>query len=156
MVQSYKLHIGGNLSIPSADATARPEYTPVKASDMAIHDPFEGLPFRWLAERLGEAVMPALRAARDEQRQVARETRIAAEVAEPMVPHVPHILPITRWASQSETLRSTFIADEPSKRKKARLSWYHPDDTMVPRDWFTGGLLADLKYYAPFGLGGSK
>lgn len=29
---------------------------------------------------------------------------------------------------------------------------YHPDDTMVPRDWWSGGLLADLKYYSPFGL----
>jgi hypothetical protein len=155
-MQSYKLHIGGSLSIPSADATARPEYTPVKASDAAMHDPFEGLPFRWLAERLGEAVMPALRAAREEQRQTMRETRAAAEAAEPVLPHVPHILPFTRWAAQSRAFRSTFIVDEPSKRKKARLSWYHPDDTMVPRDWFTGGLLADLKYYTPFGLGSGK
>lgn len=26
---------------------------------------------------------------------------------------------------------------------------------MVPRDWWSGGLLADLKYYSPFGWGGA-
>jgi hypothetical protein len=57
-------------------------------------------------------------------------------------------------AASSGSFRSTFIADPPKERKKARMSWYHPDDTMVPRDWFRNGLLADLKYYSPFGLGG--
>ena len=27
---------------------------------------------------------------------------------------------------------------------------------MVPRDWFRGGLLEDIKYYMPFGLGGGS
>ena len=53
-------------------------------------------------------------------------------------------------AAQSKDFRDTFIAGDAKTRKKARLSWYHPDDTMVPRDWFRGGLLEDLKYYAPF------
>ena len=61
-------------------------------------------------------------------------------------------LPACRAASSTK-FRSTFIADPPKERKKARLSWYHPDDTMVPRDWFQGGLMEDLKYYMPFGLG---
>lgn len=71
-------------------------------------------------------------------------------VPEPSVPAVPHLLPFTRWAANSQEFRETFIAEAPKDRKKARLSWYHPDDTMVPRDWFKGGLMADLAYYSPF------
>jgi len=55
-----------------------------------------------------------------------------------------------RRAANSLRFRQTFIAEPPKDRKKARLSWYHPDDTMVPRDWFRGGLMADLAYYSPF------
>ena len=53
-------------------------------------------------------------------------------------------------AANNASIRDTFVAEDPKIRKKARLSWYHPDDTMVPRDWFKGGLLEDLKYYSPF------
>ena len=64
-----------------------------------------------------------------------------------------HIFLFFEWtcrAANSEQFRETFIAEAPKDRKRARLSWYHPDDTMVPRDWFKGGLLADLAYYSPF------
>ena len=74
--------------------------------------------------------------------------------ARPPLPAAPALRP--RRAASSTCFRSTFIADPPKERKKARLSWYHPDDTMVPRDWFRGGLLADIKYYMPFGLGAAK
>lgn len=64
---------------------------------------------------------------------------------------VPSVFPLTRWAASSPAVRSTLVAaDDPKERPKARLSWYHPDDTMVPRDWFKGGLLKDLEYYRPF------
>ena len=53
-------------------------------------------------------------------------------------------------AAASREFQETLIAEDPKDRKKARLSWYHPDDTMVPRGWFKGGLLEDIKYYAPF------
>lgn len=86
-------------------------------------------------------------------------------------------------ACNSEVIKSTLVADKPKERPRARLSWYHPDDTsewqlpflqpsfsvynalsdlykletdqgdfvsVVPRDWFRGGLLADLMYYRPF------
>lgn len=33
-------------------------------------------------------------------------------------------------AAQNKTFQSTFVAEEPKERKKARLSWYHPDDTV--------------------------
>lgn len=155
--QSFKLHVGGNLSIPSADATARPLYTPQQAKEAAAaaaRDPFDGLPFRAFAERLGAAVAPAMQAARDEQRRAAIETRASAATAPVIVPEVPHLLPFTRWAAQSETIRSTFIAEDPSTRKKARLSWYNPNDGMVPSGWWKGGLLADFQYYNPFNLAG--
>lgn len=87
---------------------------------------------------------------REQQREAARQSREAAESAEVAMPEVPHFLPFTRWMASSNRIRATFVDDKAS-RKRARLSWYHPDDTMVPRDWFRGGLLADLKYYNPFG-----
>ena len=34
-------------------------------------------------------------------------------------------------ASQSETMKATFVVDKAS-RPKARLSWYHPEDTVPP------------------------
>jgi hypothetical protein len=33
-------------------------------------------------------------------------------------------------AANSDLLKSTFVAEDPKVRKKARLSWYHPDDTV--------------------------
>lgn len=33
-------------------------------------------------------------------------------------------------ASKNQAIRSTFIAEDPKSRPKARLSWYHPDDTV--------------------------
>lgn len=92
----------------------------------------------------------------DQVREDAREKRLresglmgASEPAMPAIPEMPHFLPFTRWASQSETLKATFVVDKDT-RPKARLSWYHPDDTMVPRGWWKLGLLEDLKYYKPF------
>ena len=117
-----------------------------------MYDPFEGLPFRAFAERMGDAIMPALEAARDDKRSTAVGNRHSSENAQILVPEVPHVLPFTRWAANSNTIRSTFIAEDPATRKKARLSWYHPEDTMVPRGWWKGGLLADFKYYNPFNL----
>ena len=37
---------------------------------------------------------------------------------------------LVRRAAKTETFKSTFIAEDPKTRKKARLSWYHPDDTV--------------------------
>ena len=108
----------------------KPKYTPQESTDK-MYDPFEGLPFRSFAEGLGDNILPAIQAAREEQRRGKVQGRVAAERAEVAVPSVPHLLPFTRWAANNETIRNTFVADDPSTRKKARLSWYHPDDTMV-------------------------
>lgn len=108
----------------------------------------------WLrAQALGERVMPAYELIKEEARAskaaAARRSGAAAAPPELKASSVPHFLPFTRWAAQSKVVQDTFVMDEKSK-KKARLSWYHPDDTMVPRDWFCGGLLKDLAYYKPF------
>jgi hypothetical protein len=145
------------LNIPTGDAHARPLYShPSRAEACAAaSDPFEGLPFRALADHFGERVMPVMQAAREDKRRAKLEGRQATAAAVPEAPAVPHFLPFTRWAAHSESFRATFVTDDdPKLRKKARLSWYHPDDSMVPRDWFQAGLLADIKYYMPFGLGG--
>jgi len=126
--QSYTLNIGAMLTLPSSDAHAKPEYSKLEESS-SMHDPFEGLPFRAFAERMGERILPTVEAARQHQRQSVVEGRIYAEKAQPVVPHVPHILPFTRWAAKSEAFRSTLVVDE-TNRKKPRLSWYHPDDTV--------------------------
>lgn len=158
-IKSFKMHIGANLSIPTRNARElpMPEQLP-SASQQGVVDPFEGLPFRAFAERMGERMLPALEAARAAEREAKLAGRGGADVAEleAFIPPVPHLLPFTRWAAGSTSFRSTFIAEAPKERKKARLSWYHPDDTMVPRDWFRGGLLEDMKYFNPFGLGGGK
>ena len=35
--------------------------------------------------------------------------------------------------AQSKAMQATFVMDEAKPRKKARLSWYHPDDTVRTR-----------------------
>lgn len=44
--------------------------------------------------------------------------------------HVQNKTHSTYRAAQSPAMRSTLIADDPSTRKRARLSWYHPEDTV--------------------------
>ncbi|CAD7701566.1 unnamed protein product [Ostreobium quekettii] len=111
-------------------------------------DPLEGMPLVWLAEYLADRLMPALQnvTAAEKARQ-RRERTKPVQVFEP--PTVPHFLPLTAWAAKAPEVRNTLVVDE-SNRQKARLSWYHPDDTMVPRNWFRGGLLQDIMYYRPF------
>eukprot|EP00884_Botryococcus_braunii_P018807 jgi/Botrbrau1/560/Bobra.0010s0029.1 len=151
--KAFKLHIGADVFLPTKSMKTSEPITP---AEKPVHrDPFEGLPLKAWAEALGERVMPAYELIKEEQRrakQTARATAksAAARIQDIEVPTIAHVLPFTRWAANSKVIRSTFIAEDAKSRPKARLSWYHPDDTMVPRGWFTGGLLADLKYYKPF------
>ena len=81
--------------------------------------------------------MPAYEAVKAEEARrkaeaVANGNPSAPLVASPL--SVPSVFPLTRWAASSPAVRSTLVAAEnPKERPKARLSWYHPDDTMVPR-----------------------
>lgn len=148
--QSFSLHIGGDLHLPTRK-TERPAVT--AATSTPVRDPFDGVPLRAWAERLGARVMPAYEAvkAEDARRKAAAKAGAADAAAAPLAaPIVPTFLPFTRWAASSPAIQSTLVAEDVATRPKARLSWYHPDDTMVPRGWFTGGLLADLAYYRPF------
>lgn len=43
----------------------------------------------------------------------------------------PHAsLAVLCRAAQNETVQKTLVAEDSKKRQKARLSWYHPDDTV--------------------------
>lgn len=97
--------------------------------------------------------MPAYEAvkAEDARRKAAARAGGDAAATPLPTPTVPSFLPFTRWAATSPAIQATLVVEEDVKvRPKARLSWYHPDDTMVPRGWWKGGLLADLAYYRPF------
>lgn len=127
-MQAMNIHLGATLSIPGVENLSRVGTTS-SASLAPKDDPFQGLPFHDLAEYLGEQVMPALEHAKKDQIRQQREAKMAIQNAQVAVPHVPHILPFTRWASTDENFRSTLVVDD-DKAQKARLSWYHPDDTV--------------------------
>ncbi|EIE23950.1 hypothetical protein COCSUDRAFT_41290 [Coccomyxa subellipsoidea C-169] len=149
--KTLHLHIGADLHIPVRDSKYTHPSREEQQQAAASSDPFDGLPLRAWAEKLGERVMPAYELIKEEQEAAKKAARaMGKQVTEMHVPNIPHVLPLTRWAAQSKAMQSTFVVDESKNRKKARLSWYHPDDTMVPRDWFRGGLLKDLAYYRPF------
>jgi hypothetical protein len=102
-VQAYKLHIGADIYMPTKSSKAAPVETP--AEKACMRDPFDGLPLKAWAERLGERVMPAYEVIKEEQRQaklaaVAAKSAIksaASAVQDMPVPSVPHFLPFTRW-----------------------------------------------------------
>lgn len=150
--KTFSLHIGADLKLPTPDSKQYSRFmrsTEQGSASEIVGDPFEGLPFKALADRMGEAFMPVAEANRQERRAASAAAHLASPAVASVLP-IPHFLPFTRWAQQTERFKSTFIADDPKSRKKARLSWYHPDDTMVPRGWWKMGLLEDLKYYRPF------
>lgn len=148
VVKSFPFHLGANINVPTSEARYQPEAEIMPVEAPKKDNPFAGLPLQAWAERLGERIMPAYELIKEEQKKAKLAAKPA--VQSPPTVSVPHLLPITRWAASSASIRDTLIAEDPKTRKKARMSWYHPDDTMVPRDWFKGGLLADLKYYSPF------
>jgi hypothetical protein len=151
--KTFSLHIGADLKLPTPNAERHSSYEAAPAAmpaAQAASDPFEGLPFRAMAERMGAAMSPVVQAVKEDARtkRLREAGLLGNQQAEVAVPSIPHFLPFTRWAAQSETMKSTFVVE--GERKRARLSWYHPDDTMVPRGWWKLGLLEDLKYYKPF------
>ena len=98
-----------------------------------------------VATRIGDAFGPALDAIAEHQSR--REPADASKTSEVFVPSIPHALPVTRWARDSEFIRSVLVIDE-QKRVKPRLSWYDPyDTTWIPNGWFAEGVMADMNYY---------
>lgn len=100
----------------------------------------EDAPFLGLANKIGEGFEFDPTAAK----QAANQSGLPEQIYEPSIPHV---LPVTRLFMENETIRDVLIFDE-TKRQKPRLSWYNPyDTTWAPTDWFSDGLMADMKYY---------
>lgn len=64
-----------------------------------FRDPFEGLPLRAWAEKLGERVMPAYELIKEEQAAAKLAAKALGKTvdAELSVPSIPHVLPFTRW-----------------------------------------------------------
>lgn len=149
------MHVGADLDIFTRDAAwyPQPEAVPERSAD-----PFAELPLRNLAERLGEHFQPVAKAIQEEHergRGAARK-QFAAQAAGPDDIRIPSLLPITKWydilcvcgflvwvfcpfftrsqcrTAENATIRNTLIADDPKTRKRARLSWYHPEDTVRP------------------------
>mmetsp|Transcript_9093 Transcript_9093/g.32701 ORF Transcript_9093/g.32701 Transcript_9093/m.32701 type:complete len:246 (-) Transcript_9093:1542-2279(-) len=123
-------------------------------------DPFEGIPFRGLAEFLGGSYMDAVDRAREEDERLARErgagedqTASVASETSSAVPPVPRFLPFTAAFAATDAFKDTFVVDDDKAKRRTRLSWYDPTDGMVPRGWLADGLLADLDWYRPFKQG---
>jgi hypothetical protein len=102
-------------------------------------------PFKKFASRMGEGLLdPLLDAIKDSE--LSNKYSKQAKTTEVYVPEIPHLLPVARWARDNAVLRDVLVHDE-TVEVKPRLSWYHPDDRMVPRGWFQEGLAADFAYY---------
>ncbi len=66
-----------------------------------IRDPFDGLPLKAWAEKLGERVMPAYELIKEEQAAAKRAAKAMGKKVEQelAVPSIPHLLPFTRWCA---------------------------------------------------------
>lgn len=95
------LHIGGDLHIPVRDNKyAPPSRDELQQQADRSSDPFEGLPLRTWAEKLGERVMPAYEVIKEEQAAAKRAAKaMGKQVQEVYVPKIPHVLPFTRWCA---------------------------------------------------------
>ena len=74
----------------------------------AIRDPFDGLPLKAWAEKLGERVMPAYELIKEEQAAAKRAAKALGQKVEQnlAVPRIPHLLPFTRWCVLRDPARS--------------------------------------------------
>lgn len=100
MLQSFKLHIGANLPLPTRAGSIDSLQSPQEAGTAAeaVTDYFEGLPLKQWAERLGEKVMPTVELVREEQKRAkAAAVELRSRAGELAVPHVPSFLPFTHW-----------------------------------------------------------
>ena len=97
--QTLHLHIGADLHVPVAsNRYEHPGCAAQQQEEAAGKDPFDGLPLRAWAERLGERIMPAYELIKEEQAAAKRATKAHdRRVADLPVPAVPHFLPITKW-----------------------------------------------------------
>jgi hypothetical protein len=102
-------------------------------------------PFQTFAARMGEGLGPLLESIRESE--MSNQACRQAKSNELYVPSIPHLLPVARWARNNAMVRDVLVYDDAAVEVKPRLSWYHPDDRMVPRNWFQEGLAADFAHY---------
>lgn len=62
------------------------------------------------------------------------------------IPQVPFFCPVTKKLRDNELVREILIYDK-SKPIKPRLTWYDPNDNIIPNNWFVDGICSDLDYY---------
>eukprot|EP00959_Pyramimonas_sp_CCMP1952_P051930 1085396-Pyramimonas_sp.AAC.1 len=96
-----------------------------------------------LAAQIGDLAEPLTEAMMNEE-QIANMNQNDKPL---YVPRVPAVCPLSKLARDNETVREVLVYDQTKDSIKPRMSWYHPDDTMVPRGWFKDGIMADLQYY---------
>lgn len=94
-MQSFSFHLGADLQIPTDDKR-KTHQTEALIDGQPTSDPFDGLPLKAWAERMGERIMPAYELIKDEQRK-AKASAKGMPAPEPAVPAIPHLLPFTRW-----------------------------------------------------------
>jgi len=125
-----------------------------RAQSRKLNEFFElDAPMQGLAAHIGDLAEPLTDAMLSEERIATMNQK-----DKPLyVPSVPVICPMAKLARDNETVRKVLIYEEERDTIKPRLSWYHPDDSMVPRGWFKDGIMADLQYYyADVGTSASK
>jgi len=116
-----------------------------RAHSRKLNELFElEAPLQGLSAQIGDMAEPLA----ESMMSAEREADFTAKDKPLYVPHVPMLCPISKLARDSETVREVLIFNqEKDGGLKPRMSWYHPDDTMVPRGWFQEGIMGDLKYY---------
>lgn len=93
--QSFSFHLGADLQIPTDDRR-KTHQAEVFLNGQSSSDPFDGLPLKAWAERMGERIMPTYELIKDEQRK-SKALAKNMPAPGPSVPTVPHLLPFTRW-----------------------------------------------------------
>lgn len=63
------------------------------------------------------------------------------------IPQVPIFCPLTKKIRDNEFVRETLVHDDTDKPIKPRLTWYDPNEGIIPTDWFEDGICSDLDYY---------
>ena len=123
--------------------------------DSSVSESNEYIPFENIANHLSASIVSSTRehrtgdttsrprvSRRKQQQQQLTQFKSFSE----KVNVVTKYLPCTNYINRNEAIRKVFVVEEEEERK-ARFSWYHPGDTMVPRNWLKDGLLADISFY---------
>ena len=95
-LQSFSFHLGADIQVPTDDKRNTHTVDAPVAAQSVSRDPFEGLPLRAWAERMGERIMPAYELIKEEKRKADLAAKDAPPV-EAAMPNIPHLLPFTRW-----------------------------------------------------------